>query len=467
MSEATTVIGDWKGTIELEELRLPAVLSIVDGDGGLTLSVRQAGGTHATLPPTPALLEGTTITAALDGGDARLEAHVDGDVLTGHLMTGTRTLPIRLIRDDPAFARYELPRATPDAGREQDYTYVPPADGDGWAATHAADVGADAAGLRAYVEDVLADPVRHTDGIVVAIDGKLVLDEYFWGIDAAAPHPMASITKSVTSLLCGIARDRGTFPDLETRVHDLLPDYTGTHWVDDRVAITLRQVLTMTAGLDWVESGVGYLDQRNDASLMESDQDMVAYTLNKRVVRTPGEVFAYTSGLAVVLGEVLARAVGTDVVSFARQHLFGPLGIDRFTWVTDAAGHTHTGGGLALRPRDLAKLGQVVADGGTWAGQRLISEDWVHESTALHSRNDEASYGYQWWLSPSPDDAAQVALVAGLGWGGQRLYVRPGDRTVVVHTGANHDGDDARLDARLLAHLFPAIGWTFASREVG
>lgn len=453
------VTGDWKGALELEDLRLPTVLSIADAAPGLTMSVRQAGGTHAAFPSTPVVLDGTTLSATFDGGDARFEAQVDGDVLTGQVVTGSRTLSFRLVRNDPTFARFELPRTTAQGERVDTYVYAAPTGGDGWSTASASDVGADAAGLVAFVEDVLADPVRHTDGLVVAVDGQLVLDEYFWGVDPDAPHPIASITKSVTSMLCGIARDQGRFPDLDTPIHDLLSDHTGTHWVDDRVAITLRHVLTMSAGLDWVESGVGYLDRRNDASLMESSADMVAYTLDKRVVRPPGTVFAYTSGLSVVLGEVLARAVGADVVSFAREHLFGPLGIERFMWVADAAGHTHTGGGLALRPRDLAKLGQVMADGGVWAGQRLVPAAWVAESTTLHTRNEESSYGYQWWLTPRAGDPTKVALVAGLGWGGQRLYFRPGDRTVVVHTGANHDGDDTRLDARLVTHLVPAIGW--------
>lgn len=456
---AAAVTGNWKGMLELGHIRLPAVMSIVDDDG-LSVSVRLAGGTHDTIAPTPAAQHGTSVTATLDEGTgSHLEVSVDGDVLTGRLALRRQTLPLRLVRDDPAFAPYELPRVATDGARAAAYSYAPPVAGDGWDTAHAARFDVDEDGLAAYVTDVLADPVRHTDAIVVAVDGQLVLDEYFWGVDPEAPHPMASITKSVTSMLCGIARDQGRFPHLDTPIHDLLSDYTGTHWVDDRVPITLRHVVTMSAGLDWVESGVGYLDRRNDAILMEHGDDMVAYTLQKPVVREPGTVFAYTSGLSVVLGEVLARATGTDVVSFAREHLFGPLGIEHFTWVADPAGHTHTGGGLAMRPRDLAKLGQVMADGGTWDGHRLVSQSWVNESVLPHVRNDEATYGYQWWLSPRPDDPSAVALAAGLGWGGQRLYFRPGDRTVVVHTGANHDGDDTRLDARLLAHLFPAIGW--------
>ena len=115
------------------------------------------------------------------------------------------------------------------------------------------------------------------------------------------------------------------------------------------------------------------------------------------------------------------------------------IGIHHFRWVCRPDGTCHTGGGLSLRPRDLAKLGQIVLNGGTWRGKRLVSEAWIRESTAIHSRTEAIAYGYQWWL-PGATPSAGVPLIMATGYGGQFLLILPRHDLVLVSTAKDYEG---------------------------
>jgi CubicO group peptidase (beta-lactamase class C family) len=283
------------------------------------------------------------------------------------------------------------------------------------------------------------------DSLIVVRHGAVVLEEYFRGWTAGRLHPMYSVTKSVTSLLFGIAIDLGLGPDLEQPLLDLFPEYPVVANMSPRKrAILVRHVLAMRAGLQWDESTYPYTDPRNSVSRMSSSADWVKYVLDLPMADEPGARFLYNSGCSVLLGAIVGKRWGSTAADFARKALFEPLEIATFTWETGHPGISNTGWGLHLRPLDLARIGQLVLQRGLWRGRRLVSEHWLAISTAAYSTGDRISYGYQWWrmplsappgAPPSPDD-----IVFGWGWGGQFVFVVPTLDAVVVSTASQYDG---------------------------
>jgi CubicO group peptidase (beta-lactamase class C family) len=252
-------------------------------------------------------------------------------------------------------------------------------------------------------------------------------------------HTVQSISKSVTSALIGIAIRRGEIPGVEVKVMQYFDGYAQANpdprWSD----ITLRDLLTMTSGIDWDESTFEYTDPRNTCAGMESSDDWVAYVLNRPMAAKPGEKFVYNSGVTILLSHILLRATGQQADAYAREHLFGPLGIERFYWKRTPTGLIDAEGGLYLKPEDLARIGLLYARDGMWNQKRIFSKDWVSASMAPAvsvSETGKWKYGFQWWLVPYSDNPIKYAYT-GLGYGGQLLIALPEYDLVAGLTGWN------------------------------
>jgi len=251
-------------------------------------------------------------------------------------------------------------------------------------------------------------------------------------------HTMQSISKSVTSALVGIAIGRGEIPSVDVLVAQYFDDYAPSDADPRRGAMTLRHLLNMTSGIDWDETSVPYTNSRNSCAAMERSEDWVRYVQNQPMRAAPGEEFAYNSGVTVLLAHILLRATGQQADAYARQHLFGPLGINDFYWKKTPTGLIDAEGGLYLRPEDLAKFGYLYLAGGLWGDQRVLPEGWVEATMepAIQPPGVPRHYGYQWWLLPYESATAGWAYV-GLGYGGQRLLVIREYDLVAVFTGWN------------------------------
>lgn len=248
-------------------------------------------------------------------------------------------------------------------------------------------------------------------------------------------HSLQSVTKTITSVVIGVAVTRGDFPDLETPVLRFF-DTTLVRNIDDRKRrLTVRHLLTMTGGFDWNEN-LPYIDPRNNAVTMEASYDWVQYAIDRPMAREPGERFNYSSGESQLLAHIFYRATGLDIEEYAARHLFGPLGIERWFWKRTPAGLADTEGGLYLEATDLARIWQLWLQGGTWAGQRVVAADWVTASVtpAVPVGNGPVQYGYKWWLRPNPLDPARL-LWFGSGFGGQVPIAVPELDLVVVFNG--------------------------------
>jgi len=275
---------------------------------------------------------------------------------------------------------------------------------------------------------------------------------YYHGTDL---HTMQSVSKTVTSAIIGVAITRGDFKaGLDTPIVRYF-DVSKVKNVDERKRrMTLQHVLTMTTGLDWLED-VPYDDPRSDSSLMEATDDWVQYVIDKPMAHEPGTVFDYSSGATELLAHIFRKETGQDIEAYAEKYLFAPLGI-RHRWKRTYLGVVDTEGGLYLSGADLAKIGYLYLNDGVWDGQRLISDQWVHQSlnAAVDTGWQGLKYGFQWWHQPRADGKAYVWHA--IGFGGQRLMVFPAQQMIATFTGWDILEDPA-FDSELSDRLLPAV----------
>ena len=242
-------------------------------------------------------------------------------------------------------------------------------------------------------------------------------------------------------------------------VFDFFPEYDRLR-SPEKDRILLRHLLTMTAGLEWEQFRYDWSDPRNDAAQMWRVDDVLEYTLSKPVVAAPGEEFEYSNGVSTLLGGILRNATGMEADAFAEEQVFRPLGIDDYEWTRYPDGSIETDGGLALRPRDLAKIGRLFLAGGEWDGDRIVSREWVEESTRtqIKFRGAGAGYGYKWQQMSVELDGRTVDYYFMPGYGGNILAVFPTFDMVVAFTGANYDWDVRSVYRKMLQdELLPAL----------
>jgi len=248
-------------------------------------------------------------------------------------------------------------------------------------------------------------------------------------------HTLQSVTKTVTSITIGVARTRD---DFTASLDDPILKFLSVHKIANLDArkkrITIRDLLTMTAGFEWHED-LPYDDPKNSADLMEASHDWAQYVVDQPMDEEPGKVFVYNSGATELLAQIFKKVTGKNIDEYADEHLFRPLGM-RYFWKHSPTGLPDTEGGLYLSAHDLAKIGQLYLKGGMWEGKEIVSSSWVKESVApqISVPGSDWKYGYLWWLQSlggNPEDIAWAAR----GFGGQQLFIVPEYDMVAVFTG--------------------------------
>jgi len=328
----------------------------------------------------------------------------------------------------------------------------PVARDDGWpVASLDEDRRVDYAALCRMADRLAATSDANFHAVLVAHGGKLVFERYFTGSDEVYGRPVGEITfnadtlnnvksvsKSVASLAVGIALDRGLIRSIDEPIINFFPELSDLR-TPEKDRIQLVHALTMSMGLKWVEATPDNEDN-NDEVRMHTARDPCRYVLGLEATAPPGHEFFYNTGALTLVSAIVRKATGRTLDEFARATLFEPLGINGEQWIR-FKGDSDAGGGLRLRPRDMAKIGQLVLTGGRWNDRQIVSEAWIEASTAakLKATNGQ-SYGYLWWLGRSRLKGREVHWIGALGRGGQSIRIVPElDLVVVVTAGYYQD----------------------------
>jgi CubicO group peptidase (beta-lactamase class C family) len=335
------------------------------------------------------------------------------------------------------------------------YKYkVPEQTDDGWQTAHISEAKLDENKLTDLIRKILNGTYINIHSFLIIKGGKLVLEEYFPGQDYDNRyitfnrddlHGLASVTKSFTSTLIGIAIDKGMIKGTDEDLITFFSEYKKELSVNSKARIKLRDVLSMTAGFDWDELTYLYNDPRNPFWIILGSErgNIIGYILNRPIKDQPGSKFTYNSGLSILLGTIIEKKSSLKIKEFAQKYLFEPLGISKYEWgYHDDAGKVPASeGGLFLRPRDMAKLGYLFVNKGKWKGEQIISAKWIEEATSEHIKLSPTmltGYGYQWWLYKFKMNNEIIESYSADGYGGQRIFVSPSLDMVVVFTAGNY-----------------------------
>ena len=335
---------------------------------------------------------------------------------------------------------------------------------DGWDVDSLTGAGIDKSFLYEIMNRIYATPEHNIHSILIIKDGKLVFEEYFegekfklgrytgeYGFNRDDLHTLCSATKSFTSALLGIAMDKGYIASVDMKVFDFFPENSDLlSLTPAKGNLTVRHLLTMTSGLQWDDESTSYYDPVNDMYQLFTRSDPMRFILSKDLVKTPGTFFEYANCNTNLLGEIVHRAAKIRLDLFCDSLLFSKLCIKVYEWQKIKPEIIFTSGDLMLRPRDMAKFGQLFLNKGVWNGEQVISEEWCTQSTSSHIYpNDYSSsfkwsdgYGFQWWQKDYSYNRKVYHSYFASGWGGQLIIIIPEFETVIVFTGGNYYTDE-------------------------
>ncbi|MFS0873173.1 serine hydrolase domain-containing protein [Paenibacillus xylanilyticus] len=289
-------------------------------------------------------------------------------------------------------------------------------------------------------ESIIKAGYANITGIVVMQAGEKVYEGYFDGHTAEDTIHIASVTKSVVSTLIGIAIDKGYIESIDQKVLEFFPDYKIKRGEKTIQHVTIKHILTMTAPHKY---------KSEPYTKVYTSKDWTKAALDFLGGKSAIGVFKYSTIGIQILSGILTNATDQPVLDFATENLFSPLGIkaphntnvnrkeeyfallkDRHVqgWVVDPKGTNTAGWGLTLSPRDMAKIGQLYLSGGNWNGKKLLSSQWIKDSTQENSRWGELPYGYLWWIVGNKEEGCYTAL----GDGGNAIFVSTKHNMVVA-----------------------------------
>ena len=268
--------------------------------------------------------------------------------------------------------------------------------------------------------------------------GKVICECNFAPYSKGMWHITHSMCKSITGMAIGMLIEEEKLK-LDENIYDIFPDHINAFSKIFRPVITVENLLTMTSGITFNESGI------------VSGNDWLGSFLNASVNGKPGTEFQYNSLNTYVLSAIVTKRTGETLTEYLTPRLFGPLGITKYYWETCPKGITKGGWGLFLCAEDMAKLGQLYLQRGKWNGQQLVSEYWIEISTARHlkTQNDTYGYGYQLWMEQRPGSFEYNGML------GQNVIIYPDMDMVLVTNAGNKEMFQDCIMLNIIRKYFP------------
>ncbi len=319
--------------------------------------------------------------------------------------------------------------------------------------------------LRDLKEAMATNKYPNIDGIVVARNNKILIEEYFNGFERDSLHETRSSHKSITSLLAGIAIDQGLFK-VDDEIHKFFAEWKN----DPRGNITVKDLLEMKSGL----ACEGFFDIGPDCeSEMWETDDWLGYIFDIPLRYEPGLKWEYTSMEPELVGLIISRTSNMTIMEFAKKHLFEPLGIEHYEWLITPDGRGYSAGSFYMKPLDMLKIAQLVLNEGNWKGQQIVSKKWLDESTHCQTKVEmsflywagtkdakymSAKYGYFWYRELLQYGDIKTEALFSSGNGGQYMMVLEDYDTAIAFTGSNFGNWRGKLPFDiLLRYIIPMI----------
>lgn len=304
------------------------------------------------------------------------------------------------------------------------------------------------------------DSIPTIGSFIISQNDKIIYEEYFHNANKETYFNVKSVTKSVTSILAGIAKDKGLLPDFNTPVLKILPEYDtsrsqyknisnieGKKVFDSiRRTVTLNHIMTMRGGFAFSENS-------QISRAMGSSSDPVRFMFDLPFEEYPGDKFNYSTGETYIFGIALSKLIHTSLKEFADKNLFIPLSSNIEQWDTDVLNRNLAGSELYMKPIDMLKFGKLILNKGKYANNQIVSEKWIEESTSEQVKLDfwdvlpnANGYGYYWWRRKT--NGHQV--LAAIGYGGQMICIIPDLKMIIVATCFLNDKNRGRIELKKL-----------------
>src|SRR4051794_15050633 len=376
------------------------------------------------------------------------------------LLNGTYRDSILTIPFEGRGGSYDFERVPPDSasdfyprGRPSvPYHYsVPLADGDGWPTGTLEQAGLSRDSIERFMQMISDTPIDSVSvpdihGVLIARHGRLVLEEYFHGAYRDQPHDTRSAGKSLTSVLIGAGIQAGVPLAPPSPVYQVMNGGKFPAGLDPRKrALTLEHLLTMSSGLDCDDSNPESPGNEDRIAQQTEEPDLYRLILGLKNIRDPGQLAVYCSINPHLAGGVLARAAHRPLPELFHDLVAERLQIRHYYFGLTPTGDAYMGGGARLLPRDFMKLGQLMLNGGTWGGKRVLSRDWVRRSVVPRYEIGKLKYGYLWWMTDYPYQDGTVRAYFASGNGGQYVIVIPKLDMVIAFYGGNYNDAPGRV----------------------
>lgn len=290
---------------------------------------------------------------------------------------------------------------------------------------------------------ILNDSLPNTHSVLISRNGKLIYENYFDGYNANIPHDMRSASKSISSAIVGIAKDKLLFRSVEQSIFDFLPTKYQSLQDSLKSKINLQSLLTMSSGLDAIDYGIN-ANPKSPAveDNYQKSKDWIQTILSTSMINKPNTKANYGSANPYLLGIAMDSVISDPLEQFIDNNLFQKLEISNYIMFSDLNGNPYFGGGMYLTSKDMLKFGELYLNKGIWKTERILSEEWIKNSfknyRPLENTKDKNGYGYLWWHNTYQVKGESIESVEARGAGGQYIFIIPRLKTVAVITSGNY-----------------------------